>query len=57
MKSKVYNAQREGNEAHLHTQDETAKQQLKKANTKEKIEKQPAKEKEHTKSTKKTYRN
>ena len=57
MKSKVYNAQREGNEAHLHIQDETGKQQLKNTNAKEKIEKQPAKEKEHTKTAKKSYKN
>jgi len=57
MSNKTYNAQRQGNQDHLHTQDEADKSKLKKANAKEKIKEQPAKEKAHTKSTAKTYRN
>ena len=45
MSSKNYNAQRQGNQEHLHLQDETAKGDLKKANVKEKIKNQPLKEK------------
>ena len=56
MSSKVYNAQRQGNEAHLHVQDETGKADLKKVNAKEKADHQPAKDKENAKP-KKTTRN
>ena len=57
MSTNTYNAQRQGNQDHLHTQDETDKANLKKVNAKEKIKEQPAKEKAHTKSTAKTYKN
>ncbi len=50
MNTKTYNAQRGGNQEHLHIQDETDKPNLKKANAKEKIEEQPAKGKAPAKS-------
>ena len=57
MKSKIYNAQRQGNEAHLHVQDETGKATLKNTNAKGKIKEQPSKEKSPAKSSGKTYGN